>query len=47
MIAGVMTWFQSLDPTFAGLLALPIAVAIAGLLADLFRHGGDSGSTAR
>lgn len=37
MLTGLLTWFESLDATFTFLLLLPIAVAIAGLLAEAVR----------
>ncbi len=33
-------WLQSIDATFAFMLALPFLVAIAGLAASLFQRNG-------
>ncbi|OGA44952.1 MAG: hypothetical protein A3F74_16995 [Betaproteobacteria bacterium RIFCSPLOWO2_12_FULL_62_58] len=34
----IIDWFSGLDPVFTFLLALPFVVAIAGLLAEYWRH---------
>lgn len=36
-MAGFIAWFNSLDATFTFLLLLPIAVALAGFLAEFIR----------
>ena len=42
----IIDWLSGLDPVFTFLLALPFAVAIAGLLAEFWRRSRRHSHTA-
>lgn len=44
-VASLIRWIQSLDAGFAFLLALPFAVAVAGLLAEAVHRARLRGET--
>jgi hypothetical protein len=46
-VRDLATWLASLDRPFAFLLALPFAVALAGLISEYVRHHCLKGSASR